>query len=241
MATRARVFGYHRVTDSPNPALADWAVSPAQLDQQMAYLAGEGYEAVICSELLRRFDTRVPMERVVAITFDDSYSDTVTTAAPILARYGFVATIFAVPGHLGGFAEWDARYGGAMAPIATAEDLRAVMATGWEIGHHTITHAALTRLSDSEIRHEVFDGADMLSAAIGAPVPTFAHPFSMQNAHVRALMAAEAPFTGIFAAGRPIASADRDRTAIERVFPLGGHTLDDFESLLTTGVDLSGE
>ncbi len=237
-SVKARIFGYHRVSDSPNPALIDWTISPVQLDEQMRYLNESGYECVTCSELLRRFSIAQPLDRVVALTFDDGYLDTVTTAAPILTRYGFVATVFVVSDLIGKTAEWDARYGGPMAPLASALELRQLMSLGWEIGYHTRRHEALTTLTDDEIRSDMSEGMATLTAAIGAPVHTFAYPFSRQDERVRAVMV-DTPFTGIFAAGSPFASPASPREAIERVFPLNRHTLADFRSLLETGLDLA--
>ena len=187
---------------------------------------------------MRRFAANDSFDRVVAITFDDGYFDTVNEAAPILDRYGFVATVFAVAGLLGKRAEWDAGYGGEMAPLANADQLLSLVDAGWEIGHHTISHAGLTRLSDDDIRREVIDGLDHLTNEFGMPVRTFAYPFSMQDARVRALMV-DTPFVGIFAAGVPFASPESQREAIERVFVLNRHTLADFQSLLETGMDVA--
>lgn len=235
---RARVVGYHRVTDAPNPALLDWAVTPAEFDRQMRFLAENGYHVVTCSEMLRRFQRSIPSDHLVAITFDDGYLDTVEEAAPIMARYGFTGTVFAVAGLLGRRAEWHAGYGGEMAPLASAEQLRSLIARGWEVGHHTLTHAGLTRLSDDNIRHEVLSGLAVLTDALGVPIRTFAYPFSMQDARVRSLMV-DTPFTGLFAAGTGFASPDSPREAIDRVFVLNRHTLDDFRMLLEVGMDLA--
>lgn len=235
---RVRIVGYHRVADAPNPALREWAVSTKDFDAQMRYLFEAGYQTITCAELLRRFRVGEPLGQAIVITFDDGYLDTVETAAPIMARYGQVATVFAVSGLLGKTAEWDARYGGEMAPLATAEQLRGLVEQGWEIGHHTITHTGLTQLSDEEIRHQVLEGQRQLEMAIGIPVETFAYPFSMQDARVRQLMI-DTPFSGVFAAGSDWATAESLREAIPRVFVLKHHTVADLQSLIDSGLDLA--
>lgn len=233
-ANRVRIVGYHRVADDPNPALLEWAVPVSMFDAQMCFLAESGHETITCSEMIRRLRIGASLDRAIVITFDDGYLDTVEVAAPIMAKYGQVATLFAVSGLLGRTAEWDARYGGEMAPLATAVQLRKLVEIGWEIGHHTISHAGLTRLTDEEILHEVLDGLDQLVSALGMPIETFAYPFSMQDERVRRVMV-DTPFAGVFAAGSAWVTGRSPREAIPRVFVLGHHTVADLESLIATG------
>ncbi|MDQ2683506.1 MAG: polysaccharide deacetylase family protein, partial [Chloroflexota bacterium] len=232
----ARVLCYHRVTDTPNPALAEWAVTPRQLEEHMQFLARKRYTAVTCSELIRRFKTGEATARLVAITFDDGYEDTVTAAAPILVRAGFVATVFAVTDRIGKTAEWDAAFGGEMAPLATAEQLNSLAAVGWEIGHHTATHPDLTSVADAQLSVEMGESWHALQRSISAPVTTFAYPYAAYDARV--MQAALAcGYAGAFGIGTRWASPQSRPGAIERVFVLSRHSLPDFRMLLWIGLD----
>jgi peptidoglycan/xylan/chitin deacetylase (PgdA/CDA1 family) len=200
----------------------------------MRSLNEAGYSCVTCAELLRQIRTSTHRAKTIAITFDDGYLDNVTTAAPIMAEFGFAATIFIVSGLIGATAEWDARYGGAMAQLADRQQIRSLHEMGWEIGHHTITHAGLTRLSDDEINHEVLHGHRHLEASLGIPVDSFAYPFSMQDARVRERMI-DTPFAEIYAAGHEPVTRASPREAVPRVFVLRDQSVEDLHSMIETG------
>jgi GT2 family glycosyltransferase len=83
-----RMLCYHRVHDSPNPALAEWAVPVREFERQMAYLQKSGYQAISVSEMIHSFEAGTPLWKRVAVTFDDGYADTESTAAAIMNENG---------------------------------------------------------------------------------------------------------------------------------------------------------
>src|SRR5438874_9478861 len=81
-------------------------VSPARFRQQMAWLRARGLRGVGVAELLAaRADHGAA--GLVGLTFDDGYSDFMHYALPVLARYGFAATVFPLAARLGGVNTWD--------------------------------------------------------------------------------------------------------------------------------------
>jgi peptidoglycan/xylan/chitin deacetylase (PgdA/CDA1 family) len=48
---------------------------------------------------------------------------------------------------------------------------------GMEIGSHSMTHAWLSELNDSQITHEIFGSKTYLEESLGKAVRTFAYPF----------------------------------------------------------------
>jgi len=92
------VLTYHRVNDEDDPFFA--AVPTQVFEQHMAYVAG-AYHVLPVEELVERMQ-RGPLPRnAMAITFDDGYRDTITHAAPILARHRLPATVFLATGFIG--------------------------------------------------------------------------------------------------------------------------------------------
>jgi peptidoglycan/xylan/chitin deacetylase (PgdA/CDA1 family) len=93
-----QILTYHRVNDEQDPFFS--AVPTRVFQAQMAWVSRTcrvlTVEALV--ERLRRGD--LP-RRAVAITFDDGYRDTLTHAAPILARHGLPATVFLATGFIG--------------------------------------------------------------------------------------------------------------------------------------------
>jgi len=55
-------------------------------------------------------------------------------------------------------------------------DLRALLASGMEIGSHTVSHTVLTGLDDSEAADELGTAREMLEQAISVPVTNLAYP-----------------------------------------------------------------
>ena len=76
-----------------------------------------------------------PDGTIVSLTFDDGLDNTYDSAAPILARHGLAGTVYVTTDFVGepGRMTWE-----------ELRDLQDRFA--WEIGSHSITHAALETL-----------------------------------------------------------------------------------------------
>lgn len=92
------ILTYHAVT-SQAPPLDDWCFMPARsFAAQMAFLHRFGFDVPPLGEAIPALRAGQLNRRSVAITFDDGYRNNITTALPILERFGFPATIFVVSG-----------------------------------------------------------------------------------------------------------------------------------------------
>jgi hypothetical protein len=89
---------YHRVNDELDPFFG--AIPTEQFEAQIAYIA-RTHLVLSVEELVERMHQGRLPRNAVAITFDDGYRDTLTHAAPILARYGLPATVFLATGFIG--------------------------------------------------------------------------------------------------------------------------------------------
>ena len=95
-AVRAAALVLHAVAPEPgDPEVEiDPAMSVGQLDLLVRYLSHR-YEIVRAGELLAAARARAAGGRIpIAITFDDDLRSHADHAAPVLARYGAVATVF---------------------------------------------------------------------------------------------------------------------------------------------------
>ena len=75
-------------------------VSPDRFERQLWTLRRLGLRGVSASEGIARLRNATSRGCVV-FTFDDGYADTLTTAAPLMKRYGFGATCYVVSGAVG--------------------------------------------------------------------------------------------------------------------------------------------
>lgn len=77
-------------------------VSEANFAAQISALAAAGYTAVTFGDLINYVDYGVELPaKPVVITFDDGYSNNYTLAYPILAQYGFKATVNVIVSSVG--------------------------------------------------------------------------------------------------------------------------------------------
>jgi peptidoglycan/xylan/chitin deacetylase (PgdA/CDA1 family) len=100
-ARRAPAFAiltYHRVNDHGDPFFT--ALPTRVFERQVEYLARH-YVVLAVEDLVERLSGAGVPRRAIAITFDDGYRDTLTDAAPILARYRLPATVFLASGFIG--------------------------------------------------------------------------------------------------------------------------------------------
>jgi peptidoglycan/xylan/chitin deacetylase (PgdA/CDA1 family) len=129
---------------------------------------------------------------LVGLTFDDGYEDFLHTAVPILERYGFSATVFAIGGLLGARNGWihvyeprpDLR-------LLGAHGLREVSQRGMEVGSHSMNHYALPSLNAELLEKEVTNSRQILSEVLGEDVQGFCYPYGkLDYAAVRAVRGA---------------------------------------------------
>ena len=169
---------------------ANLAVRPERFAEQVAWLHRHGYRGVTFSEAVQGGERG----RRVAVTFDDGFSSVAEIARPILDRFGFPGTLFAVssfaasgePLRWPGISQWGGtEHEDELAGLAW-EPLRELASAGWEIGSHTVTHPWLTRIDDAMLDRELSESRAAVAEAIGAPCRSIAYPYGDVDARVEA-------------------------------------------------------
>jgi peptidoglycan/xylan/chitin deacetylase (PgdA/CDA1 family) len=173
---------YHKVVASPPPGNTVW-LSTRLFAEQMAALHAAGYHTVSLADYLsyRRGDAEPPAHPVI-LTLDDGYENQYRVARPILAQYGFRATVFLVTSHIGGGPErpdnrWEGPLAGDTVGMLLWSEAADLAATGYEIGSHSLSHPYLTTLEDETAEHEISRSAADVQAHLGLPTRFFAYPF----------------------------------------------------------------
>ena len=177
--TTGPILMYHAVNVGDDPY--NIQVSPQRLRKQLSLLRSLGYRGVSVQRLLMPGKAG---ERLVGLTFDDGYADFLTTAVPVLAEFGFTATVYMVAGRLGDTNTWDPAP--PRRPLLTAAELGAVLSAGHEVGCHGMTHTALPGLSPKDLTYEVTESQRVLESVIGAPVTGFCYPYGSYDADAMA-------------------------------------------------------
>ncbi|MYW14629.1 polysaccharide deacetylase family protein [Streptomyces sp. SID2955] len=164
---------YHSVGDRADDPYRV-TVTPDRLDGQLRWLRRRGLRGVSVAELLAA-RARGEGRDLVGLTFDDGYADFLGNALPVLARWECTATLFVLPGRLGGDNAWDPL--GPRKPLLTADGVRQAAAAGVEIGSHGLTHVDLTRADDTVLTAETTGSRAALEELTGAPVAGFCYPY----------------------------------------------------------------
>jgi peptidoglycan/xylan/chitin deacetylase (PgdA/CDA1 family)/CelD/BcsL family acetyltransferase involved in cellulose biosynthesis len=134
--------------------------------------------------------------RTLAVTFDDAFDSVRTLAAPILAELGLPGTVFVATDWPGRALQWPEVAGWRDTPHADElqamswDALRALAASGWEIGAHTCSHPHLSRLAFDAIVAELKQSRAICEQQLGIACQSLAHPFGDTDDRVRAAAAA---------------------------------------------------
>ena len=182
-----KVLGYHAITTlAHDPNMISTA--PDRFEAHMAYLKRRRLRGVSMRELHRAM-TVDGAKGLVGLTFDDGYRDFLHTAVPILERFGFTATVFAVAGMPGGENAWRHAYSPRpRIKLLENEELREVSNRGLEVGSHTMTHADLFGAQPELLRREVEESRRILSTVLGEAVQGFCFPYgSLDGAAIQAV------------------------------------------------------
>ncbi|MFE9627811.1 polysaccharide deacetylase family protein [Streptomyces sp. NPDC006527] len=164
---------YHSVGD-PTDDPYRITVTPERLERQLAWLARRGLRGVSVAELLAA-RARGEGRDLVGLTFDDGYADFLTGALPVLRRHGCNATLFVLPGRLGGDNAWDPL--GPRKALLTADGIRRAAAEGVEVGSHGMTHVDLTEADDITLKTETVDSRAALAELLGTEPAGFCYPY----------------------------------------------------------------
>jgi peptidoglycan/xylan/chitin deacetylase (PgdA/CDA1 family) len=171
------ILCYHNVAPAPKEARFRLLyVSPDRFERQLWSLRRVGLRGVSTSEGIARLSSGTARGCVV-LTFDDGYTDTVTTAAPLLKQYGFGATCYVVSGALGTYNRWDAEYLGKRKPLMSREQLEQWLAAGMEVGSHSFSHPRLHEVPQDAALYEIAESRTALRNMLGVAVEHFAYPF----------------------------------------------------------------
>lgn len=172
---RLTVLTYHQVKD---PADDYSTVGTAAFREQMQFLK-EHYRVVPLAEGVTALSQIGRAERLIAITFDDGYLDNATIAAPVLQSLDLPACFFVSTDMIGTTQPFphDVWQGRPAQQHMSWDDLRWLVAQGFEIGSHTCSHADLGAISLAEATRELRSSRHRLERELKIPIRLFSFPY----------------------------------------------------------------
>jgi peptidoglycan/xylan/chitin deacetylase (PgdA/CDA1 family) len=179
---RVPILMYHRIDRiAPGiPAITRaLTVSPGDFSGQMQWIQTHGYHTITQIQLWRALmqGGSLPPHPVL-VTFDDSYRDVVTYAAPVLRRDHEHATAYVITDRLSR---------GRVTPWMTWKQLRVLERDGFDIGSHTVSHADLVAVGPTEARFQLRASRFALERFLHEPVQWLAYPYGKVDSVVERL------------------------------------------------------
>ncbi|ARN76002.1 polysaccharide deacetylase family protein [Oceanicoccus sagamiensis] len=224
LPNHAVVMLYHHVADN-TPAIT--SISPENFQQQLSYLADNDFHVWPLEKIVKHLQADQTMpDKVVAITFDDSYQSVYDTAYPLLKKRQWPFTIFvstdAVDGNFNRQTSW--------------EQLRTMARNGATIANHSATHRHLLhpiKPQESKqqwlqrVEKDINRAQQRIQTEIGHSPKLFAYPYGEYNPALAKLLKQ----MGYIAFGQQSGAigSHSDFTALPR-YPFSGNysSLDDF-------------
>lgn len=180
VTTQPWILMYHSVAD-PTDDPYGITVARDRLDLQLSWLRRHGRTGVSVATLLRaKADNNA--HGLVGLTFDDGYADFTEAALPVLRHHGCTATLFVLPGRLGGSNDWDPD--GPRRPLISEDGIRTARAAGTEIASHGLSHIDLTNADEERLRQETWHSRQWLHQLTGTAPQGFCYPYGTVDARV---------------------------------------------------------
>ena len=165
------VLEYHAIGSHP-----DWpqgmVIAPATFEKHLQYMQENGYHMVTVAELAERLTSGKPMDKYIALSFDDGYTDNYTEAFPLLKKYGARGT----------FAVINSKIGGKI--YMNAKQLKEMQVAGMEIASHNFSHNRLEDIDSVYLVWEIGVSKYDLEKRLlpkDATVKTLAYPCGSYN------------------------------------------------------------
>ena len=164
------ILMYHVLTaPAPGAAYPELYVPSRDFAAEMRWLAHHDYHAITLRRVYDywRFGRRLP-RRPVVLTFDDGYRSVYTVGLPVLRRYHWVGVLNLAVEH-----EWT---------DLPPRFIWRLLAAGWELDSHTLTHVDVTAVDHARLVKEVAGSRTFLRRQYHQPVAFFCYPSGRYDA-----------------------------------------------------------
>ena len=172
--TRVPILMYHVLGDPPAGApFPDLYVPTSDFGAQLRWLARHGYHPVTLRRVWEHWRRGSPLPlKPVVVSFDDGHRSTAEVALPRLRERGWPGVLNLKTRSLE--RKWGLR----------PRQVRALIAAGWEIDAHSITHPDLTAVGDRRLEAEVAGSRAIIRRRFGVAADFFCYPSGRYDGRV---------------------------------------------------------
>jgi peptidoglycan/xylan/chitin deacetylase (PgdA/CDA1 family) len=164
----------------------------------MDWLAENGYTGITMAQLFKYWDDGFKLpDKPVVISFDDGYPSQASNARPVLVKHHWPGVLFLELKNV------DSAETGFKTSMVNK-----LLASGWELGSHTLTHPDLTTLGPAELESEVAGSKEQISKKFGVPIEFFCYPAGKFDATVVAAVE-DAGYKGATTVEEGVATPDK--------------------------------
>jgi peptidoglycan/xylan/chitin deacetylase (PgdA/CDA1 family) len=174
--TPVPILMYHVIAAPPAGApFPGLYVPPTEFAEQMRALQQAGWHAVTLDQVEAYWRRGVPLGpgKPIVLSFDNGYNSQYTQALPVLRNLGWVGVeniqLSGLPPSQGGLGE---------------DQVRGLLAAGWELDTQGISHADLITLGASALHEQVAVARETLRSRYHVPVNWFCYPSGHYDATV---------------------------------------------------------
>ena len=192
---------------------------PAEFKAQMEALHAWGYTPIPISLLAKAITSGADLPpRPVVISFDDGDQNVYTDAFPVMRDLGFPGVIYIISSALNG------------KDRLTSTEILEMVAAGWEVGVHSMTHINLTD-NHGQVWTEASRSRSDLEDSLGIPINTFAYPYGAADTFVMRKVSRYG-YTAAVGLGSSAVQGPDNLFYLSRIEVVYGTTLDQFAALL---------
>ena len=179
-AYRIPILMYHNISDEKEDHLHPYFrlnTSPEVFRSHMSILKKNDYNVIGPSDvanLLR--DKKKIQKKTAVVTFDDGYEDFYLHGFPIMAEYGYTATVYLPSAFIG------KKFRGKK--CLSWKQINELANEGINFGSHTVTHPQLYSLPGrTEVKSELRDSKNEIEDNLSAKISDFSYPYAFPEEH----------------------------------------------------------
>jgi peptidoglycan/xylan/chitin deacetylase (PgdA/CDA1 family) len=206
------ILMYHVISKAPagTPNAELWVDRHVFADEMRALHTAK-FQAITLAQAYDAWKHGGPLPKhPIVVSFDDGYLSHYTHAKPVLRALGWPGVLNLQLNVLG--------QGG-----LTTKQIKTMIAAGWEVDSHTLTHPDLTTLDDASLKRELVDSRRELRKRFGVPADFLAYPAGKYDARVEAATKA-AGYRAATTVDEGVARGRDDPFALKRVRVNGSDT-----------------